>query len=254
MKRTQEKKKELIDLRLRMKSNIISDNISRAFNAIQEELKDIELIRDDIKNIELNVEEKLEILLDALTGSNRYYLSNPLRKTVKDDKISWYGKPYVADAYIILPLKFEAVGDKEFLAFIPRTGLGSIVVEDITDNKLEMDIESRCMSSMIYSNNENTIIAGTLMTSASNSNTEYTKDDSNKEGGFYIHFNIDYHGYNITLKSDEVLDWLKLEVSKDGRGSVDVGPLRQDLNYLEVFDNDILDPSLLERLLGENKD
>lgn len=252
--KTQDEVKEIIDLRLRLKHDIISDNISRAFHAIQEELKDIELIREDIKNIELNAQEKLEILLDALTETNRYYLLNPLRKTIKDDKISWYGKPYVANTYIILPLKFEATGDKEFLAFIPRTGLGSIVVEDITDDKLKMDMESRCMTSMIYSNNENTIIAGTLMTSASNNIAEYTKDDSNKDGGFYIHFRIDYHGYTITLKSDEVLDWLKLEVFKDGRGSVDVGPLRQDLNYLEVFDNDILDPSLLERLLGENKD
>ena len=248
--KTQDEVKEIIDLRLRLKSDIISDNISRAFYAIQEELKDIELIRDDIKNIELNEREKLDIVLEALCDTNSFYISNPVgAPDVEKNIISWYGKPYVANTYIILQLKFETEGDKEFFAFIPRSGLGTIVVENLTKDELEMDMKSRCMSSMIFSDRPEIILAGMLMTTSSRVIAEYVKYDDNKEGEHYIYFTRDYHGYTVRLTSeDTMLGNFWLEVSKDEK-TVAIGPLRPDLDYTDVFDNDIVEPDLLGRVL-----
>ena len=248
--KTQDEVKEIIDLRLRLKSDIISDNISRAFYAIQEELKDIELIRDDIKNIELNEREKLDIVLEALCDTNSFYISNPVGALdVEKNIISWYGKPYVANTYIILPLKFETEGDKEFFAFIPRSGLGTIVVENLTKDELEMDMKSRCMSSMIFSDRPEIILAGMLMTTSSRVIAEYVKYDDNKEGEHYIYFTRDYHGYTVRLTSeDTLLGNFWLEVSKDEK-PVAIGPLRPDLDYTDAFDNDIVEPDLLGQVL-----
>ena len=178
--KTQDEVKEIIDLRLRLKSDIISDNISRAFYAIKQELEDLESIREDIIDIELNESEKLNIVLEAICESHVFYISNPYGDGITANKISWYDKPYIADAYIIVPVKFETEGDKEFFAFIPRSGLGTIVVENLTKDELEMDMKSRCMSSMIFSDRPEIILAGMLMTTSSRVIAEYVKYDDNK--------------------------------------------------------------------------
>lgn len=247
--KTQDEVKEIIDLRLRLKSDIISDNISRAFYAIKQELEDLESIREDIIDIELNETEKLNIVLDAICESNSFYISNPYGDGINANGISWYGKPYIANAYIIVPLKFTTEGDKEFFTFIPRSGLGTIVVENLTKDELEMDMKSRCMSSMIFSDRPEIILAGMLMTTSSRVIAEHVKYDDNKEGEHYIYFTRDYHGYTVRLTSeDTMLGNFWLEVSKDEK-TVAIGPLRPDLDYTDAFDNDIVEPDLLGRVL-----
>lgn len=247
--KTQDEVKEIIDLRLRLKSDIISDNISRAFYAIKQELEDLESIREDIIDIELNESEKLNIVLEAICESNIFYISNPYGDGITANKISWYDKPYIADTYIIVPVKFETEGDKEFFAFIPRSGLGTIVVENLTKDELEMDMKSRCMSSMIFSDRPEIILAGVLMTLSSKTIAEWVKYDDNKEGEHYIYFTRDYHGYTVRLTSEDIiLGNFWLEVSKDEKTAA-IGPLRPDLDYTEVFDHDIVEPDLLGRVL-----
>lgn len=244
-----DEKKYNIAKSLSLKTGDLYDRISIFLERIQGEIEDIALLKDDIEDVELNENEKLNIVLDAICESNSFYISNPYGDGINTNGISWYGKPYIANAYIIVPLKFTTEGDKEFFAFIPRSGLGTIVVENLTKDELEMDMKSRCMSSMIFSDRPEIILAGMLMTTSSRVIAEYVKYDDNKEGEHYIYFTRDYHGYTVRLTSeDTMLGNFWLEVSKDEK-TVAIGPLRPDLDYTDAFDNDIVEPDLLGRVL-----
>lgn len=242
-------KKYNIAKSLILKTGDLHDRISIFLDRVQGEIEDIALLKDDIEDVELNETEKLDIVLDAICETNVFYISNPCGDGLTANGISWYGKPYIADTYIIVPVKFTSEGDKEFFAFIPRSGLSTIVVENLTKDELEMDMKSRCMSSMIFSDRPEIILAGMLMTTSSRVIAEYVKYDDNKEGEHYIYFIRDYHGYTVRLTSeDTLLGNFWLEVSKDEK-AVAIGPLRPDLDYTEVFDHDIVEPDLLGRVL-----
>lgn len=242
-------KKEFLKEKLENKTSNLLSNIEELLDTAQKGIEDIVKLKSDIDNIKLSITEKLNIVLWAICNTNSFYIRNPIGSIADDFR--GYGKPYIADSYIILPVKYISGGDKEFFAFIPRKGLKTIVVENITEDELEMDIEARCTTSMIFSNDPKVSIAGVLMSSANRTIAEYVKYDGNKEGDYYIHFNIDYFGYNIILKSDDLIfNNLWLDIEKDGN-KVTVGPLRPDLDYIEVFANDILDPSLLDKLFNK---
>lgn len=246
-----EAKKELLKEKLENKTNNLLSDVTQLLDTVQKDIEDIKKLKSNIDNIKLCINEELDIVLRAICNTNNLYIKNPVGTIAND--FSWYGKPYIANSYIILPVKYISGGDKVFFAFIPRTGLGSIVVEDIMEDELEMDMEARCMSSMIFSDDPKNRVAGVLMTSSSRTIAEYIKYDDIKKGDYYIHFSIEYFGYNITLKSEDFLFGnMWLDVEEDGN-VVTVGPLRPDLEYLDVFDNDIVEPDLLGKLLEENK-
>ena len=242
-------KKEFLKEKLENKTSNLLSNIEELLDTAQKGIEDIVKLKSDIDNIKLSITEKLNIVLWAICNTNSFYIRNPIGSIADDFR--GYGKPYIADSYIILPVKYISGGDKEFFAFIPRKGLKTIVVENITEDELEMDIDARCITSMICSDDPKNSVAGVLMSSASKTIAEYVKYDGNKEGDYYIHFNIDYFGYNIILKSDDLIfNNLWLDVEKDSN-TVTIGPLRPDLDYIDVFDNDILDPSLLDKLFNK---
>ena len=246
-----EAKKELLKEKLENKTNNLLANVEELLDNVRKDIEDIARLKYNIDNIKLSINEELDIVLWAICTTNNFYIKNPIGAIAND--FSGYGKPYIADSYIILPVKYISGGDKEFFAFIPRKGLETIVVENIMEDELEMDIEAQCMSSMIFSDDPKVSIAGVLMSSASRTIAEYVKYDDIKKGDYYIHFNIDYFGYNVILKSEDLkFGNLWLDIEKDGN-KVTVGPLRPDLDYIEVFDNDILEPSLLDKLFSKDK-
>lgn len=242
-----EAKKELLKEKLENKTNNLLANVEELLDTVRKDIEDIERLKYNIDNIKLSINEELDIVLWAICTTNNLYIKNPIGSIAND--FSGYGKPYIADSYIILPVKYISGGDKEFFAFIPRKGLETIVVENIMEDELEMDMESRCMSSMIFSDRPEIILAGVLMTLSSKTIAEWVKYDDNKEGEHYIYFTRDYHGYTVRLTSeDTILGNFWLEVSKDEKTAA-IGPLRPDLDYTEVFDHDIVEPDLLGRVL-----
>lgn len=242
-----EAKKEMVKEVLEDRSNNLLSDVEKLLDTVRKDIEDIKKLKSNIDKIKLCINERLDIVLAAICNTNNFYIKNPVG--VIADDFSWYGKPYIANSYIILPVKYISGGDKVFFAFIPRTGLGTIVVEDIMEDELEMDMKSRCMSSMIFSDRPEITLAGVLMTSSSKTIAEWVKYDDNKEGEHYIYFTRDYHGYTVRLTSeDTMLGNFWLEVSKDEK-TVAIGPLRPDLDYTDAFDNDIVEPDLLGRVL-----
>lgn len=242
-----EAKKELLKEKLENKTNNLLANVEELLDTVRKDIEDIERLKYNIDNIKLSINEELDIVLWAICTTNNFYIKNPIGAIAND--FSGYGKPYIADSYIILPVKYISGGDKEFFAFIPRKGLKTIVVENIMEDELEMDMEARCMSSMIFSDRPEIILAGVLMTLSSKTIAEWVKYDDNKEGEHYIYFTRDYHGYTVRLTSeDTILGNFWLEVSRDEK-TASIGPLRPDLEYLDAFDNDIVEPDLLGRVL-----
>lgn len=205
-------------------------------------------VNESIDKIDLSAEDNLNIVLDAFSEMyTSHILYNSRYTRIGNDikRIECYWRPEVFVESIFIPIKMED-DDQKYIIYGLDEGFGSMVVPSTGDDNLSPYEDF--MKSLISSDVPEENLLGVLLSAPEDDSLTYDFE-CEEYGEDAIHFNLEYHGFNISMYTDTHIcgnRWIKVE--KDGFYEPFIGPLPKGLDYKKVFEDGILDPTLLEKI------
>ena len=246
--------KTLFDLKYDHSKRVNSDidSIREELSGLNKKLLALKKYSEDaVDNIQYNVEEKLDIALEAVSymyAKHIMYNNAPYTKDGRDEKeLESFGKFEIADEIIMFPITLKW-DDTKYIVYGTKDGCGAMVVPSTGEEGLSLYDDF--VKSLTSSDVAKELLLGVLLSAPKDPamTYEYKKSELNSLGEV-THFKLNYHGFKIIMYTETGVcgnRWIDIE--KDGYCEHLIGPLHRGLDYKKVFEEEMLDPQLLEKL------